>query len=306
MIPDLRQLCDLKPLALADQDRVRAVMAAASMRSYVGFFPWLYGMTLSKKRSLLWETIGSSFCLYIVRRLDGDLRMELYLPPLPFSPEALDKARARCAAFNREKRGRIAIVDDDLRPHVENAGWRLRALETELIYDADAVRAMEGKAFDRLRRKVNKVAREPDLVVRDYEPGDNEGCSALAKTWAAALRETHEGPQAPGIQYVHRCLSTVDQFDPRVMRGQVILRDGRVVAFTFGGTISPHYGVLFVTISDHDIPGLGYFQRQRFIARHDDFRLVNDSSDSGRASLADMKRAFNPVETDTLYRAVID
>ena len=50
--------------------------------------------------------------------------------------------------------------------------------------------------------------------------------------------------------------------------------------------------------------GLGYLQRHHLMMKLDAVRYFNDSSDVGRSGLADVKKSFNPIAMNTLYRAV--
>jgi hypothetical protein len=75
-----------------------------------------------------------------------------------------------------------------------------------------------------------------------------------------------------------------------------------VCAVTFAGKLTTTYGSLYVAISDRDIPGLGYLQRYNLMMNIKGVRLFNDSSDVVRRGLAEVKKAFNPVGMNRLYR----
>ncbi|HSC16919.1 MAG TPA: hypothetical protein VLI71_17450 [Gammaproteobacteria bacterium] len=59
---------------------------------------------------------------------------------------------------------------------------------------------------------------------------------------------------------------------------------------------------MFETKSDPEVRGLGYFSRLRFISKLEQFVLVNDGSDVGRAGLRQLKDSFRPIEMHAEYR----
>ena len=162
---------------------------------------------------------------------------------------------------------------------------------------------MEGPPLARLRRNVGKARRIPDLLLRDYLAQDEAACLALLRDWRDALR-AGKGVDVKSHTYMSRCVRNALSFEGDLLRGTVALAGERVVGFCFGGRMGPSLGNLFVCVTNHDMPLLGYLLRQEFVARSEGIERFNDGSDAGREGVALVKRAFHPVAMLALYRAL--
>ena len=296
------QLAALRRLAIKDQARIVGAASAAELSAWRSYFPYLYGYARGGSRTLLWEIEDDAVCLYILRPRNGMLRLDLYLAPFPFSARALRHAQDRANDFNRSSSCEIVWVEEAQRPAIESLGFRTQLRESEYIYDARQVRSMDGPSFARLRRNVGKAQRISDVSLRDYQAQDEVACLALLRNWRDALRDG-KGVDVKSHTYMSRCVRNAFAFDGDLLRGTVALVDERVVGFCFGGRMGQSLGNLFVCVSNHNMPLLGYLLRQDFVARSEGIARFNDASDAGREGVALVKRAFNPVAMLPLYRA---
>lgn len=293
----------LSPILAADADLIRDAVMEAGVSGWSYFFPYLHFFShLTGGDRILFETVGGSILIYRLTRKAGKPRMSLLVPPFPFSVEALSRAGARMAAMNGDRRLRIQRVPEKVAPQIAREGFRLRLNATEYIYDAEAVTRMAGGPYASLRRKVGHYS-GADLTMRPYSPEDRDECKALLAAWRRRLGE--RGVKiGPYRTYTRRCLDG-SAISPNILRGEVIRVDGAVAAFTFGGPINATMSSMFITVSDHDQPGLAYLQRQRFIAGNEGATpLFNDFCDSKRPGIAQMKRSFRPVSMHPLFNAV--
>jgi len=129
-------------------------------------------------------------------------------------------------------------------------------------------------------------------------------CLDLLRGWRRHLQDDRD-IEVSGFTYMRSCVEDALSFADGIIGGEVIAIDGRICAFSFGGRITPDYGSLYVAISDHGVTGLGYLQRHHLMMNlASGVRYFNDSSDVGRSGLADVKKSFNPVAMNMLYRAV--
>ena len=106
-----------------------------------------------------------------------------------------------------------------------------------------------------------------------------------------------------GYGFTRRCIENAPHFESGILRGEVVTAGEKLVAFTFGGYIAPGVESIFITISDHEFPGLGYLQRHSFISNAPGTRFFNDSSDADLSGLEQVKSSFRAVEMNHLYRA---
>ncbi|MDO9141991.1 MAG: bifunctional class I SAM-dependent methyltransferase/GNAT family N-acetyltransferase [Methylobacter sp.] len=294
-------LQDLKLIKLADQRRFLQAAEAGGQNSWLYFFPFLYCFSKARTQTLLWEQIDYSICLYLLREDEEGFNLRLYLPPFPFNQHALRVATDRLKQFNRDHSSSILWLEERQKNDIQQYGYRLKLVEEEYVYDNSLVTAASGKAFERLRSKVNRISKIPNLDIRPYRPEDQADCLSLLQHWRTTV-ESEKGLKIGGYNYARNLLNYATGFDEDILKAQVIAIDGAIRAFTFGGKITSEYGSLFITISDHAIEGLGYVQRKAFMEAHPYLPFFNDSSDADREGLAYLKNAFKPVIKNKLYR----
>lgn len=298
-----QELADLKRIELSHYSDFSEAAALHEAVSWSYFFPYLYFLGMSEPRqALLFEQIEGSILLYRLQEREGKLRLGLLLPPFPFARPPLRRALERMRDFNHNRAGRISRIQEGEALALAREGLEIRFHSDEYIYDCAAVLAMKGGSYEALRRKIAHYAGSASVVVRDFRKEDAPSCTKLRKKWYKDLQNVGV-KVGPYNRYSQECLANPEAFSSDVLSGQVIEVDGAVRAFTFGGAINQRYGSIFITISDHDLPGLAYLQRYHLMKRHPHIAYFNDFSDSGRAGLAQMKRTFRPVRMHSLYSA---
>lgn len=284
-------LNDLQTLSLEDQQQFFAAAEISNQTSWLYYFPFLFCFSFSRSRTILWERLSDSICIYFLRKRNNGLRLDLYLPPFPFSMNALKTAEERVNRFNGTNSCRIIRLEEAQRPHIELAGYKVEFREEEFIYDTKLVALASGAQFRRLRRETNRARKIPGIEIRDYRPEDQEACRALLTRWRRHL-VAEKGMDIEGFSYTCSSLDYALSFKDNLLKGQVIIVEDILRAFTFGGKITSSHGSIFVTISDHAFDGLGCIQRQSFIKDNQDLLFYNDSSDAGRKGISTLKGAF--------------
>jgi hypothetical protein len=297
-----RELAGLKSVSLTDQDTFVSAAEQSDQKSWLYYFPFLYGFSQGVTQTLLWEAYEGSICLYYLKRGENGFRLHPYLPPFPFCPKAVKHALARTSDYNGSRSSKIIWLDESQRALLAGMGFDFELIEEEYIYDSELVRSRQGSNFARLRHKVNQACRIEGLLIRSYRKDDEEACLNLYDNWRRYLRE-ERNVRVAGQTYQRHCITDAMSFKDSILQGEVILIKDCLCAFTFGGRIASSYGSLFVAISDHSVPGLGYVQRAHLVSNIKGVRYFNDSSDVQRAGLAEVKKAFNPVAMNALYRA---
>jgi hypothetical protein len=292
----------LSAIELCHQDQFLRAVETARQKSWLYYFPFLYCFSKAGSHPLLWEAAGDAICIYFLKTIRGALRLQLYLPPFPFGRDALAAAESRMRLFNGDRTYRVVWAEEMQRRALEESGYECELREREFIYSGELVRRASGKQFESLRRNLSRVRRLPGLVARDYRVEDQDDCLAVLAKWRRHLRDDRD-IEIHGYGYTVECIRNAFAFKDGILRGEVLAIGERCVAFTFGGRIRPQTGSLFTAISDHDVPGLGYLQRARFIANAPEFELINDSSDAGRAGIDYVKSRFRAVEMNNLYQA---
>ena len=294
----------LSQVAMSDQEAFASAMADCKQKSWLYFFPFLHSFSLAANQKLLWERVSGSICIYMLRPINNVPRLRLYLPPFPFNVEALKSAEDRQRSFNGDGSCEIVWAEQSVGPELMRLGYRMQYRESEYIYDGDLVRASAGGEFERLRRYVNRARRTPGLTIRNYEQGDQAACLDLLTRWRQV--RTSQGANIDGYRYTRRCIENAAEFKNGLLRGEVIIVDEKLVAFSFGGLIGSNIESIFLTISDHEFPGLGYLQRHSFMSNAPTVKLFNDSSDADLSGLEQVKSSFRAIEMNHLYRASLE
>ena len=296
-------ISDLRPLTLADEPRFRAAVEVEQPMSWLYYFPFLYCFAQNRRQTLLWEEVGGSICLYLLKRQGDRNRLALYVTPFPYSTSALAAAQQRVVSFNGDDSFRVAWVEERYADAFLSNGFRLRHREDEFIYDTAKVLALEGKEFSGLRRHINKGERIDGISIRPLEATDQEACYSLFESWHHQLT-TEMNLEFYGYHYLVACLKSVTAFSQNSLFGLVTLVRENIVGVMLGGPIHSKMGSIFVTFSDHRIEGLGYLQRFALMKQFPDLRYFNDSSDAGRTGLVQLKRQFRPILMNPLSQAL--
>jgi hypothetical protein len=294
---------ELRPINLSDEACFRAAIEVEQPQSWLYYFPFIYCFAQRKELTLLWEMVDSSICLYMLKTSKSVKQLSLFVPPFPFGPVALDTARRRIAKYNGNDNCRIVWAEERYEEMLQAGGFELRLREEEFIYDTQRVISAEGKEFGRLRQHLNRTRRLPEFAINPFRAVDSQACHELLDRWYDQLTED-KGVEVYGYHYVRSCLQNALSFDEGSVIGEVTWVNGGVAGFTFGGPIHPLMGSIFVSISDHLIDGLGYVQRHHMMSRFPELPFFNDSSDTGRKSLAHVKRQFRPAKMNRLSQAL--
>jgi ubiquinone/menaquinone biosynthesis C-methylase UbiE len=297
-----KMIKDLSSIALHDQDVFLSAAIAGCQTSWLYYFPFLYCFSLGKTQTLLWEKIDNSVCIYFLRQRQQQYRLHLFLPPFPFNSDALKKCRQRVNRFNGDQACRIFWIEESQKAQIEAAGFHLQSRAPEFVFDTSRVINAHGQKFESLRKHLNKLKRIPDIHMRDYRPEDQIACKDLLRRWREVLLN-QKGIEVTGYGYTKSCLENAFSFKGKILKGEVVVIGEKICGFTFGGPLSATHGSIFVAVSDHEIPGLGYLQRHSLISNNQHLCFFNDSSDTGRDGLSHVKERFRPVRMNSLYRA---
>lgn len=293
----------LKVLEVADFDRYRDALAAAQPLGWSYYFPFLLTQNRPGRSALLLNNDEGSVCLYHWRIRDSVPRLDIHSAPLPMNVAVLERCFERVNGFNGDRTASCRRIDAKDVKAVASLPW-LRVKEKKLQYlfaPANYV-DLAGKKFYTVRRNVQQVENLQDVQVRPFERSDAGPCHDLLRQWRTAHRATHGG--AGGFGMSRRAIDLVGALPANVIRGEVVLVDGRLSAFAFGGELRPGLGCSFDRKCDTEIRGMSFFQFRSLLLSLGEFELVNDGSDTGRAGLRQLKDTFRPVDMHTEHMAI--
>lgn len=197
---------------------------------------------------------------------------------------------------------RIRYAEQRNLASVARAGFALRLLDEEFLYDAADLISLDGPGLKRVRREISKTRSHSRLSIRDYLKGDEENCRAVLDRWRRRLI----GAELPveGFRMTAWCLRQAADWSRDLIRGRVCEVDGEIRGFSFGGPISPSCCNMFICITDVDLRGLAYLMRHDMVLQWPDHPKFNMGGDAGRPGLRAMKESFRPSRIAPIFGAV--
>ena len=170
----------------------------------------------------------------------------------------------------------------------------------DYIYRRDTLASLSGRALQAKRNHTNQFRRrypayEYRTLTRDLFPQ----CLALAETWRN--KGTHENPahyEHDSIAAERRVMEfTFAHWDELGTLGGALFVEGTMVAFTYGGPITPTTFDVCVEKADTDYEGVYAVINQEF-CRHlpPQYIYVNREEDMGLEGLRKAKSSYHPEE----------
>lgn len=293
----------LKVIEPSDLPRYRSAVETGRQIGFSYYFPYLLSRNRPNRSSVLLAEDDGSFCVYLLRHRESNPRLELLVAPTPMNALVLDRCLERANDFNGDSSARVLRIDArDVDAISSLTHLRIRERKAQYLYAPAAFAEIGGRKFRTLRRNVTAVAALPELEVQAYSAGKHaEACHDLLRRWLEQHRAVHD--TAGGAGTTRRVIDMAGSLPVDVLHGEVILLDGKLAGFAFGGEIRPGVGCFFEAKCDSSIPGISYFQRYSFLSKLTDFELVNDGSDVGRSGLRQLKTSLRPAEMHSEYRA---
>lgn len=296
-------LSGLKVLAPSDFHTYREAAAAGAPMGWSYYFPFLLTQNRSGRSALLVDHDDGSVCIYHWRIRDSRPRLDIHSAPMPMSVAVLERCFERANDFNGDKSARCGRIDTKDTDAVLSLPWlRLKKKKSQYLFAPARYADLSGKAYYTVRRNVRRVQGLPDIEVRPFAEPDATACHDLLRQWRARHRAAHGGAGGFGIS--RRAIDLVALLPDDVLRGQIILINGQMAAFAFGGELRPGLACSFERKCDTDVRGLSFFQLHSLLLSLADFELVNDGSDNGRPGLRQLKDSFRPAAMHTEYAAI--
>jgi hypothetical protein len=290
----------LKVLAVDDLARYKAAVTAGKQMGWGYYFPNL----LSKNRpgrsaALLLEDEGA-ICVFLWKIRDAKPRLDLYLPPTPMNVAVLRRCLERTNDFNGDSSARVMRIDTKDVDAVKAVNLRVRQRREQYVFAPGAFNELVGKRLYTIRRNVQLIERLPDIEVLPYSASHAQACHALLEQWKLKHRDTHG--TAGGAGTSRRAIDLAGALPEKDLGGEVVFVDGQLAAFAFGGELRSGLAASFERKCDTSMRGLSYFHFRSFLQSLQQFELINDGSDTGRAGLRQLKESFRPVEMHAEYR----
>lgn len=291
----------LKVIEASDAPRYRAAMAAGRQLGWGYFFPYLLARHKPERSVVYLGEDDGSMCVFLKRQRKTGTRLDVLLAPAPMNVRVLERCLERANEFNGDFGARVMKMDvKDVEMVGDFRQLRVKQRKSQYVFAPRAFESIRGNRYRTLRRNVALVEALPDVEVRAFEPGHAQGCKDVLQRWRDRHREAHGTTGAAGT--TSRAIDLAARERDIDLRGQVVLINGRISAFSLGGGIRPGLACYFEAKNDFNVPGLSYFLRRSFMLSLGDFDMVNDGSDTGRRGLKQLKDSLRPVAMHAEYR----
>jgi hypothetical protein len=265
------------------------------------YYPGLLVYQRKGRRTIYMDEDDGSVCIYRWQ-VDGEKpRLDLYLAPNPMNPAVLKRCLERANEFNGDSSARVLRIDEKDAKAVASAGLKLRKRRQQFLFSPRNYEELTGSSLRTIRRNVSAIEELSNIEVRQYQQDDEEACTELLNAWVVTHRGQHEN--SGGIGFSRRLIKLVGKLPADVLTGQVVTMDGKLVGYSFGGSIHSRLACFYDTKCEQNIKGLTYFVRRSFFLHLSDYPIVNDGSDVGREGLRQIKQSFRPVALHQEYRA---
>lgn len=292
----------LKLAELSDLDAYNRAVDAGGQTGFGYFFPHILGLNRTGQSAALLIEDEGSICVFRWRRNSGAPRLDPIVAPTPMSRRVILRCLERANDFNHDTSARILKIDqDDVEKVLQIKTLRVVKRKSQYLYSPATYLDLGGGRFRSIRRYVSKFERLQNLSVQGYSPEYKNGCLELLQRWRRHHRNTH-GTQG-GVGTTKRLLDLADNLTAPALEGEVILLDGAIAAFAFGGQLRPGVGVFSEAKSDISMSGLSIYQRYHFMVTRQEWSLVNDGPDIGRGGLEQFKNRLRPVRLHQEYSA---
>ncbi len=273
---------------------------AGRPRGFSYYYPGLLAYQRPDRRVIWLGEDDGSLCVYRLQQVEGKPRLDLYLAPAPMNPAVLHRCLERANDHNGDRDARILRIDEKDAEAVAAAGLRVIPRREQFLFVPERYTDLGGSSLRTVRRNVAVVEKLPDVELRGYEPEDAGACGQLLERWTRDHRERHG--TTGGRRAAKTMIELAGLLPESAIFGQVILIDGQIAGYSFGGGIHSQLGCYYEAKCDPQVKGLGYFQRRSFLVLLADYPLVNDGSDVGRPGLRQIKQSFRPAGTQREHR----
>ena len=295
-------LAGLKLLDSGDLSRYKHAVEAGEQNGWAYFFPSLMAFNRQGRSAILLAEDEGSMCVFRWTRRKSRQKLEIMLAPTPMNPAVLQRCIERVNEFNGDRSARVLRLDEkDVDAVAAVPGLIVRERKSQFLFAPETYADLGGRKFRTIRRNVTRIEALPGIEVVPFNSGHLDACQEMLRRWGKQHREAHG--TAGGVGTSRRSINLSQILSAPDLFGEVVMIDGKLVAYAFGGEIRPGVGAFFDAKCEMEPQGLSFFHRYSFLSKQRQFDIINDGSDVGREGLRQLKNSLRPVGTHIEYRA---
>lgn len=300
--PRTNVLEGLEVLEASDLPRWKNAVVRAKSLGYGSYFPFVLAHQRPRRTVLLGEDAGC-LCVFKLKETDHGPRLDVLMAPMPMDVDVARRCLERANDYNGDRSARILRIDaNDAALAGSIPGLRVHERRAQYLYAPQAFGDLSGGRFRTLRYHVSRVRRLQNLEVVPYTDSRADACRSLLEQWSERHRSQFGTSGDAGMS--RRALALTGVLGAPDLVGELVLLDGRLVAYAFGGEIRPGVGCLYEAKTDLAVAGLTHFQFHSFLSKVDAFEVINGGSDARREGLRQVKDSLRPVGMHLEYRGV--
>jgi len=167
----------------------------------------------------------------------------------------------------------------------------------DYVYCAADLAKLDGRKYARKRNLLSQFKKQFQdagrVRVEPITPENAAGCAALLDQWAA---DPEIGARLDMLNCERKAiLNALKHFRLLEMRGVLVVIDGKIAGFAFGGRLSKDVFVLNFEKALDSVKGLyQYLDRELAASLGGDYAFINKESDLGKPGLAKAKESYYP------------
>ncbi len=166
----------------------------------------------------------------------------------------------------------------------------------DYVYLVDDLAKLEGRKYDGKRNHINKVRARGHYEYRPLSPDLISGCMKVLDAWSKNKFLKEDIANLETLIFGEKAIKEyLKHFEVLGLIGGVLMKEGRVVAFTIASRLNRDTAVTYVEVSLPDEKGLNQLLNQEFCLHGlKEFTYVNREQDLGHEGLRKAKMSYHP------------
>ncbi len=164
--------------------------------------------------------------------------------------------------------------------------------DSDYIYTVEKLSTLAGKKLHGKRNHINRFKDTDDWEYYDVTSENVQECIEMNKEWLARYVTEED----KGLQDEAKAVSEIlEHFDELKVKGGILKREGKVVAYTIGEPINDDTYVIHIEKAFYEVQGAYPMINQQFVLRNcQDYKYVNREEDTGDEGLRKAKLSYYP------------
>lgn len=164
--------------------------------------------------------------------------------------------------------------------------------DSDYIYTVEKLSTLAGKKLHGKRNHINRFKDTDDWEYYDVTSENVQECIEMNREWLARYVTEED----KGLQDEAKAVSEIlEHFDELKVKGGILKREGKVVAYTIGEPMNDDTYVIHIEKAFYEVQGAYPMINQQFVLCNcQDYKYVNREEDTGDEGLRKAKLSYYP------------